>query len=171
MIGAPRRCYGTNELPRLDARLPAVKQAIWATLAPAGIIADGREVHFTFTPCRFGGRRPWLCCQRCLQPRLVLYDHPENKTWECRKCLGLTYPSQRASRDVVLTCQLHVEALWRRFISDWRYGNRSHMKPPRVRWSTWESFCETVDYWETRRHEALIARMERIAVWLSGQGS
>jgi len=146
-----------------------VREVLRHQSSPTVLYADGQPVHVIHSPCRFGGGRPWLLCQACGGRRLVLYRHPRVGTWDCRECLRLTYPSQRASRDLSLTGQLRVTALCRRFVPGWEYSDEWPEKPPGVRWSTWQRFLDAVDFWEARRDEAfmrqvsgLVARMERL---------
>lgn len=48
-----------------------------------------------YTPCRFGGRRPWIMCSRlgCCRRAAIVYDTP--KGFRCRHCCGLDYQSHR----------------------------------------------------------------------------
>ncbi|MDG2205169.1 MAG: hypothetical protein P8M79_07955 [Alphaproteobacteria bacterium] len=46
----------------------------------------------SWEPCRFGGRRPFFHCPGCTQRVLFVYARGR---YLCRRCHGLTYPSQR----------------------------------------------------------------------------
>ena len=52
----------------------------------------GASFTVEWTPCRFGGRRPWFLCPVCRYNAAILYAAGD--TWACRKCLGLSYASQ-----------------------------------------------------------------------------
>ena len=91
-------------------------------------------------------------CDGCSRWRLVLYRHPDRKDlWRCRRCFRLVYLSQRASRDWMYYAQLRIEALARRFVPGWEYADKFPAKPPRLRWRTWNRFCEAVSEWEEVR--------------------
>ena len=51
-----------------------------------------QPVAITWSPCRFGGRRPFLCCPRCGRQSAKLFLLGDVL---CRTCHGLVYPSQR----------------------------------------------------------------------------
>jgi hypothetical protein len=178
-VGRARRYLGTNELASFDVRSPVVKQALQPALRigrPEGITAtaDGVPVKLEFSACRFGGCRAWLVCD-CGSRWLVLYRRPlvtrifrgdevsETKSYlfRCRKCWHLTYPSQRASRDLLRTAQLRLEALCHRFKRDWSYGDDYFEKPLRVRYATWQRFCEAVEFWEERLAWDFVTTVER----------
>jgi hypothetical protein len=60
-----------------------------------------QRVPITWTPCRFGGRRPWFVCpassggRYCGRRVAVLYGAGE--LFACRRCCGLVYASQQES--------------------------------------------------------------------------
>jgi hypothetical protein len=60
-----------------------------------------QRVLITWTPCRFGGRRPWFVCpassggRYCGRRVAVLYGAGE--LFACRRCCGLVYASQQES--------------------------------------------------------------------------
>jgi hypothetical protein len=60
-----------------------------------------QRVLITWTPCRFGGRRPWFVCpvssggRYCGRRVAVLYGAGE--LFACRRCHGLAYASQQES--------------------------------------------------------------------------
>jgi hypothetical protein len=68
-------------------------------------IRDGREwtqrIRLTFTPCNFGGSRPWFLCPNCGRRIGKLYFPAVggNPVWLCRHCYGLTYEQRRAGCD------------------------------------------------------------------------
>jgi hypothetical protein len=79
----------TDELPALDIR----------KLKRAGVIAPEQELvegvaHLEWTPCNFGGERPWFVCpgKGCAKRVAILYG---NEQPLCRRCRDLTYESQR----------------------------------------------------------------------------
>jgi hypothetical protein len=79
------------------------------------------------TPCPFGGKRPWFLCAGCAGRRVCLYF--EDARFLCRRCLGLTYATERAG------------SLQRKLLrADSRSGKLaraggSRGKPPRMTWA------------------------------------
>lgn len=76
-------------------------------LCHAGVGEDRKAAHVCYevptwwTPCRFGGQRPWLHCPCC--GRRVVKLYLVGGSFRCRPCGGLVYASQRAgSLDRVL---------------------------------------------------------------------
>ncbi len=66
------------------------------------------NVHLAFTPCNFGGERPWLLCPNLLCPRqrvAKLYFGASG--FLCRNCYQLTYPSQQGGPEDRALRQLH----------------------------------------------------------------
>jgi hypothetical protein len=81
----------TDDLPALDVR----------KLKRAGLIGPGQKqlegvAHLAWTPCNFGGSRPWFVCpgDGCARRVAILYG-PEPGQLLCRHCRDLTYQSQR----------------------------------------------------------------------------
>ncbi len=80
----------TDELPTLDVR----------RLKREGFIATGQEqlkgvARLEWTPCNFGGERPWFVCpgEGCARRVAILYG-PGPGRLLCRRCRDLTYESQ-----------------------------------------------------------------------------
>jgi len=53
------------------------------------------EVHLDWTPCNYGGLRPWFSCMNCGRMVAVLYLG--GKYFACRHCYNLTYTSCQES--------------------------------------------------------------------------
>jgi len=49
------------------------------------------------TPCNYGGKRHWFLCPFCSRKALKLYLSPGNNYFGCRKCLQLSYRSQKSN--------------------------------------------------------------------------
>ena len=69
---------------------PAPGKPPYAVTANCG----GREQHIAtaWTPCRFGGKRPWFSCEHC--GRRVLRLYVLGGVFACRHCHRLGYESQ-----------------------------------------------------------------------------
>ncbi len=70
-------------------------------IVPIGIELDYEDsrneiikytVPLTFTPCNYGGQRPWFTCPKCGKRSGKLYLH--GKYFLCRYCHNLAYASQ-----------------------------------------------------------------------------
>jgi hypothetical protein len=96
-------------------------------------------VPISWTPCNYGGSRPWLHCPQCSRRVAILYP-----TWQgrlrCRHCANLVYESQRLSFRHRL--QRREDKLRRRVIST---GDGWWYKPPRMHWSTFNRICDQAD--------------------------
>lgn len=68
-------------------------------------------LRLAFTPCRYGGQRPWLVCSGCGRRRLALYLNRRH-VLRCRVCFGLVYRSQRL--DPIERLRATAETLERR---------------------------------------------------------
>jgi hypothetical protein len=53
------------------------------------------RVDFVFTPCNYGGKRPWFLCPGWGRRAAALYGGDDFK---CRKCWGLAYGSQQVGK-------------------------------------------------------------------------
>lgn len=79
----------TDELPALDVR----------KLKRTGVVTPGQKqlegvAHLEWTPCNFGGERPWFVCpgEGCARRVAILYGLGQPL---CRRCRDLAYESQR----------------------------------------------------------------------------
>lgn len=68
------------------------------TVTPRYGSGDSRELEYgvpvEWTPCNFGGERPWFRCPRCDDRVVKLYSTPVDDRYICRECGGLLYESQ-----------------------------------------------------------------------------
>ncbi len=62
-----------------------------------------QAVPLTWTPCNYGGRRPWLRCPGVVNGRYcgrrVAILYLAGRYFLCRRCYGLTYASSQESRE------------------------------------------------------------------------
>ena len=91
----------TDEVPALDV----------GSLKRKGVIARGQEwvgggprnlpwIGLEWTPCNFGGERPWFVCEECSGRVRILYG--PTLPLLCRQCRGLSYASQLRLRGAAL---------------------------------------------------------------------
>jgi hypothetical protein len=119
-------------------------------------------VPLTWTPCNFGGERPWFLCPGVVMGvgcgRRAAVLHAAGKYFLCRHCYGLSYESQRENK---MYRALHRAQDIRR-----RLGGSANMmepfpeKPKGMHWSTYERL-----FWE--HHEAEMEQLAEMREWLN----
>jgi hypothetical protein len=108
-------------------------------------------VPLTWTPCNYGGERPWFRCPACDRRVLVIYAPPGGRTFRCRHCHDLAYVSQQSSpHDRLL---LRIRNIQRRL-----GGDPAHLSPwqappiPKgMRWRTYRRLVEEMSRCERER--------------------
>jgi hypothetical protein len=116
---------------------------------------DVRQViALDWTPCHYGGQRPWLLCPGCQRRVAILYG--EGKWFLCRHCYELPYGSQqetaqdrhyrkvRKIRDRLGASHNLMESIW-----PWN-------KPKGMHWRTWERLRQQ----EEQAHRLVLADLE-----------
>lgn len=79
-----------------DGPRPGALTLVYRTRRNGGDWQDVRQpIWLDWTPCTYGGYRPWLVCPSCLKKRAILYSGGAG--FYCRACLRLVYQSQRES--------------------------------------------------------------------------
>lgn len=151
----PRRRATVADLPAL--RLRGVPPAALRTARGLRLDETGQVVAIAWTPCRYGGRRPWLVCPGCGSRRLALYAHEDRI--RCRACLGLGYPSQLLDAGARLTAK--ADRLERR--AGWDGDPQADWidKPRGMHWSTFRRLLAAA---EAARAEARRIEDDRLAV-------
>jgi len=107
-----------------------------------------------WTPCHYGGQRPWFRCPGCQRRVAVLCL--DGKWFLCRYCYGLSYGSQRETaqdrhyrkirkiRDRLGASHNLMESIW-----PWN-------KPKGMHWRTWERLRAQ----EEQAHRLVLADLE-----------
>jgi hypothetical protein len=114
-------------------------------------------VRLDWTPCNFGGERPWFICPGAGCGRRVAKLYGPGKYFLCRHCYDLTYQSQRENR---IYRALHRAQGIRR-----QLGGSANMmepfpgKPKGMHRSTYERL-----WWE--HHEAEMEQFTKMREWL-----
>jgi hypothetical protein len=95
--GTPRVPYD-DEFETVDSagRQTVIDVKVDIDLVTIQIGGTINQIRVEYTPCRFGGSRPWWRCPGCHSRRGVLYE--KDHRFRCRRCLGLAYRSQRTSK-------------------------------------------------------------------------
>jgi hypothetical protein len=100
-----------------------------------------------WTPCRFGGERPWFVCSvhangtYCGRQVIKLYH--AGRLFACRHCSRLAYASQQESA--------HLRGLWKAQKIRMRLGGTANMlddfpeKPKGMHWRTYERMWRVYD--------------------------
>ena len=91
--GALGRGTHSVRLPGVLARLEVRTVEVDAAIYIGFVGGDRTFIELAWTPCNFGGRRPWLRCPGACRGRcrkLYWTGH----TWRCRECADLRYESQ-----------------------------------------------------------------------------
>ncbi|MDP9478069.1 MAG: hypothetical protein M3R38_20705 [Actinomycetota bacterium] len=130
----------TDEFPSLDVR----------KLKREGLIAPGQEqlagvARLAWTPCNFGGERPWFVCpgKGCDRHVAILYG-PGRLL--CRQCRDLAYESQREDR---------IDRAKRRAEKARSRLPPSGLRPKGMHHATFQKLAR--DYWEAlEEHEACV---------------
>ena len=123
-----------EEYPRLDVRhlnrsglLQGTHRVAWSDGSVAeiegqdnGLEIVHRPAHYpenlddhlclTWTPCNFGGHRPWFICPGCGERIAVLYAFPH---FRCRACHPLAYGSTHRSEHWPAGARSHGAYDWR----------------------------------------------------------
>jgi hypothetical protein len=120
-----------------------------------------QSVALEWTPCNFGGERPWFVCPGVVNGvacgRRVAVLHVAGKYFLCRHCYDLSYQSQRDNK--------MYRALHRAQKIRERLGGSANMmepfpeKPKGMHWSTYERL-----FWEHR--EAEMEQLIGMREWL-----
>lgn len=97
-------------------------------------------VSLEWTPCHYGGARPWFRCPAsgCGRRCAVLYG---GRIFACRRCHGLAYESQREDRSSRLMRK--ADRIRARLGAEPR--DDVEVKPPRMHWRTFERLAAEVE--------------------------
>jgi len=108
------------------------------------------EVRLVSTPCHLGGRCWWWLCPYCHSRRGILYA--ARGTLACRRCLGLTYLTQRLRpAERLLERQARICSRWGVCPEE-----LPDKKPPRMHRRTYEALLGRLDNLENRRLAAIL---------------
>jgi hypothetical protein len=114
-------------------------------------------IELDWTPCHYGGERPWFRCPRCYERRAVLYS--VNGRFRCRGCHDLAYTSTRENE--LDRCIRRADRLRARLGDTsrgaiWRHPTGP--KPAGMQWETYSQLREALDVEIDRMHGHLAAQ-------------
>lgn len=105
-------------------------------------------IRLTYTPCNFGGSRPWFICPACWRRRAVLAYGGGG--WYCRCCLKLAYTSEAEDA---------MGRLWRKQRKIEKRLGPDGERPKRMHWRTYERIWEQIEEIEGLKDEVLISSL------------
>ena len=123
-----------------------------------------QRVTTAWTPCRFGGERPWFICSvyangtYCGRQVTKLYD--AGRLFACRHCYRLAYASQQESA--------HQRGLWKAQKIRMRLGGSASIlddfpeKPKGMHWRTYERLCRVHGAAQARSMIGLMGFVKRL---------
>jgi hypothetical protein len=124
-----------------------------------------QRVGVVWTPCRFGGERPWLVCSVASNGvycgRRVIKLYSAGRLFACRHCYRLAYTSQQESA--------HQRGLSKSQKIRMRLGGSASMldefpeKPKGMHWRTFDRLCRKHDEAEERSTVGLMKFVSRLS--------
>jgi hypothetical protein len=133
-----------------------------------------KGVEWTWTPCNFGGMRPWLVCPDCERRCAKLYwfarggDYRRGYALRCRRCAGLTYLVQQVRP--YLRFRLAQERLRHRLGGTGEPLEDFPAKPPRMHRRTYlgarELYVELAAAREAAEWRAFGRRITALEHWI-----
>jgi hypothetical protein len=123
-----------------------------------------QRIAIAWTPCRFGGERPWFICSvyangdYCGRQVAKLYD--AGRLFACRHCYRLAYASQQESA--------RLRGLWKAQKIRMRLGGSASMldhfpeKPKGMHWLTYERLCRVYGAAQARSTIGLMGFVMRL---------
>lgn len=103
-------------------------------------------IRLTYTPCHYGGSRPWFICPNCWRRCGVIAFGRGG--WACRECLHLAYSCEAEDA---------MGRLWRKQGKlEARLGPDGE-RPKGMHWRTYERLWDRIEEIEARKDEVLFA--------------
>lgn len=163
--GTTRWWRGEQEVSAIGWSVRGTGQTATALELSYAIGGEGirYRVPLAWTPCHFGGQRPWFVCPGagCGRRAAVLYG---GRLFLCRRCHDLAYESTRQSPgDRALRKAQRIRQ---------RLGGSANMlepfppKPKGMRWRTYERLAREADAAERTYHAGFLDWVERQEAWL-----
>ena len=121
-------------------------------------------VEVTYTPCHYGGQRPWFICPGVVNGRYcgrrvaILYG--PSTYFLCRHCYDLAYQSQR--ENAAGRARDKAQNIRRRLGGSMNLGMPFPPKPPRMHWKTYKRLKWEADDAEWESWVALKVWLDRL---------
>jgi hypothetical protein len=124
--------------------------------------AVSQSVPLAWTPCNYGGKRPWFVCplRGCGKRVAVLYG--SGRYFGCRHCHDLVYASQREERHqwAERKCNQIIKRLG---------GNPDDEfwpdKPKHMHWKTYHRLISQAEYYDRVSSQGLMRLLANISEW------
>ncbi len=113
-----------------------------------------QRVWLAWTPCNYGGARPWLLCPRCGRRVAILYA---GHRFYCRRCHDLAYSSTRES--VIDRGIYKAQAIRKRLGGS---GDLTQPFPPKPKGMHWHTYYRLEDEARDAYHSALLGMANRL---------
>ena len=119
-----------------------------------------QPVPLTWTPCHYGGQRPWFLCPGVYCGRRAAKLYGAGKYFLCRHCYNLAYASQAvSSRDRPLRIAQSIRI---RLGGSGSIGEPFPLKPKGTHWVTYQQLRQKAERGERRYLRSLD---ERLLAW------
>jgi hypothetical protein len=117
---------------------------------------QSQRVWLEWTPCHFGGKRPWFLCPGCERRVAKLCIATE---FRCRHCLELAYESQHQSRkhrSLYMASKIRTKLGGSGSLAD-----PPPPKPKHMHWRTYRRLCRKLERRESMVFGAMAAWLDR----------
>ncbi len=121
-----------------------------------------QSIPLDWTPCTYGGARPWFRCPTCGRRAAVLWG--AGRFFLCRGCHGLAYQSTREGRRD--RRRIRAQAIRRRLGGSPSLQEPFPSKPPRLHWRTYMRLYLAHEAAEFAYHVETMQGIERLGRWL-----
>ena len=102
-------------------------------------------VELTWTPCNYGGKRPWFICPATGCGRRVAVIYGAGRYFACRHCYDLTYASQQES--IYERASRKSRNIIKRLGGE-PFDNLYPIKPKHMHWKTYNRLIDEAEYYE-----------------------
>jgi hypothetical protein len=112
-----------------------------------------QRIPIRWTPCRFGGERPWFICDVSSNGvycgRRVAKLYSGGRLFACRHCYRLGYAVQRGGP--LDRAHLHLARLHRKLAVN--YDGPDGPPPPKPKWMRWKTYSQIVQQIESAQEQ------------------
>mgnify|MGYP001821906903 CR=1 FL=1 len=118
-------------------------------------------IYLDWTPCPFGGQRPWFLCpaRGCGRRVAILYG---GAIFACRHCYQLSYQSQRENR--YQRADRKMDKIIQRLGGD-SDDNCWPEKPKNMHWRTYHQLISQAEYYDQVSSQGLMQLLAKLGKW------